>query len=79
MARQIVSKMLLLAALAGVLGTATGCKTLLVLPPFIGGTIFGYWLAGGQNVTVNVERNCFENGVQVDCSAIPGALTAGVQ
>lgn len=73
------SRMLILAGLAAVLVGTTGCKVLLTLPPFIGGTIFGYWLAGGQNVTVTVERNCFENGQPVDCADIPGALAAGAQ
>ena len=28
---------------------------------------------GGQMTEIIIERNCFENGVQVDCSTIPQA------
>lgn len=76
--KRTIQSAVLLAALVGILGSSTGCRrTGWVLPPFIGGTVFGFLLAGGQNVSVTVERNCFENGVPVDCSQIPGAQSAG--
>lgn len=36
-------------------------------------SIIGAYFAGGASgsLSVTVERNCFENGVQVDCSRIP--------
>ena len=42
-----------------------------------GGTFFGSFLGtllgngGGNSTTTTIERFCYENGVQVDCSTIP--------
>jgi len=39
-----------------------------LLGPLVGGV-----LGGDSTTNILVERNCFENGVQVDCSTIPQA------
>lgn len=62
---------ILLVALA--LGPLTGCNLRWFGPSFLGGFL-GAFLSNllPTSTTVTVERNCFENGVPVDCSQIPG-------
>lgn len=62
--------------LTGVLSGSTGCKALGledwqrdILSAVASGV--GAFLAG-QSTRVVVERECFENGVRVECSSIPG-------
>lgn len=56
------------------IGPLTGCKVPLFGGAFAGGFL-GAFLANLIPVTTNVtvERNCFENGVQIDCSQIPNS------
>lgn len=39
----------------------------------IAGPLVGSLFGINSNTDIVVERNCFENGVQVDCSTIPQA------
>lgn len=67
-----LSKGLAIMTAALAIGPLTGCNLKLFAPSFLGG-FAGAFLANllPTTTTVTVERNCFENGVQVDCSQIP--------
>lgn len=61
----------------GVTAGSTGCSKALGLQDWqrdllgTAANLIGGFLAG-QSTRVVVERQCFENGVEVDCSSIPG-------
>ncbi|MDX2200033.1 MAG: hypothetical protein SF069_13815 [Phycisphaerae bacterium] len=62
---------------AALLFTGLGCNRALGLQDWqrdllsLVGSGIGSFLAA-QSTTVRVERECFENGVQIDCASVPG-------
>lgn len=57
---------------AALLTASTGCNKTLV-GTHAASTVVG-WLLGNAFGTGNVERQCFQNGVLIDCADLPADL-----
>lgn len=72
MKRDMMRKVATLLIGAALLAGTAGCERIL-----LGGQVVSFiagWALGGATTPTTVERECYQNGVQIDCADLPANI-----